>query len=146
MLTADRPLSARYEGTEEVLGLETYRYVVRELNVPFAATDPATGLPMVVDVEVIAWVEPATGAAVDAIDIETISAITPTGAKFVRFTADMSFTDDTVATLVASAKDDRGRLTFYETTFPGIFLVLGLVAAAAGGVILVRNRPKGAAE
>lgn len=143
---AAQPLSARYEGTEEVLGLETFRYAVREQDVPYASTDPATGLPMVVDVEVIVWVEPNTGAVVDAVDIETISAITPTGAKFLRFTADMSFTDATVATLVASADEDKGRLTFYETTFPRIFLALGLLAAVAGGAMLVLNRRKAVAE
>jgi hypothetical protein len=143
---AAQPLSAKYEATEDVLGLETYRYAVREENVPYVAKDPATGLPMVVDVEVIVWLEPSTGAAVDAVDIETISALTPTGAKFVRFTADMSYTDETVASLVATAEDDKGRLTLYGTTFPWVFLVLGLLASAAGAVILVRNRRESAAQ
>jgi hypothetical protein len=137
---AAQPLPANYEGTEEVGGLETYRYAIRQENVPYAVADPATGLPMVVDVEVIAWVEPATGAAVDAIDIETISAITPTGEKYVRFTADMSYTDATVTALVADAEGNKSRLGFFETTFPWIFLVLGIVLAAGGGVTLFRER------
>jgi hypothetical protein len=137
---AAQPLPATYEGTEIIQGLETYRYVVREDNVPYASLDPATGLPMVVDVEVIAWVEPSTGAAVDAIDIETVSAITPTGAKFVRFTADMSYTDDTVTALVADAKDNKSRLTLFGTTLPWLILALGFLASAAAAVMLIRDR------
>ena len=143
---AGQPLPATYEGTEDVEGLETYVYTIREENVPYAGSDPATGLPMVVDVDVTVWVEPATGALVDAVDVETISALAPNGAKFERFTADMSFTDETVASSVATAKDDKGRLTLYGTTFPWIFLVLGLLAAATGAVILVRNRGESAAQ
>jgi hypothetical protein len=50
---AAQPLPATYEATEDVQGLETYRFSVREENVAHTSSDPATGLPMVVDVEVI---------------------------------------------------------------------------------------------
>jgi hypothetical protein len=143
---AGQPLPATYVGAEDVDGLETYVYTIQETNVPYAGTDPATGLPMVVDVDVKVWVEPVTGALVDAVDVETISAIAPDGTTFVRFTADMSFTDETVASSVATAKDDKSKLTLYGTTFPWVFLLLGFVAAAAGASLLVRGRRETAIE
>jgi hypothetical protein len=100
---------------------------------------------MVTDVDVVVWIEPNTGAAVDAIDIETISALAPDGTKYVRFTADMSYTDATVTELVATAEDDMARLTLYGTTLPYAIIILGLIAVIAGGAMLAMDRRKTAA-
>jgi hypothetical protein len=79
---------------------------------------------MIVDAKVI-MLQPFTGVAVDAIDVEAISTIVPIRAKFIRFTAIFKYDHKTLAALVTIAKDDKAKLTFYETPFPWIALAPG---------------------
>ena len=149
LTVARQPLPAVYQATEEVNGLETYRFMVDVTNQPMGVDDPAgTGLPLVVDAQVTVWVEPSTGAAVDAIDIETISAFhEASGAKFVRFSANMSYTDATVSALVGEAEDDKSTLFRFGRLLPGLFIFFGIALAVGGGITIVMGRrQKGAAE
>jgi len=134
-------LPASYDGTEDIKGLETFRYVIKQDNVPFAAADPVTGLPMVTDVDVVVWIEPNSGVAVHYFDIATASTLAPDGTKYVRFTADMSYTDATVPELFAIAEDDKARLTLYGTTLPYSIIIIGLIASA-GMLAMDRRKPR----
>jgi hypothetical protein len=138
---AAKALAASYDGTEDIKGLETFRYVIKQDNVPYAAADPATGLPMVTDVDVVVWIEPNSGVAVHYFDTATASALAPDGTKYVRFTADMSYTDATVPELFAIAEDDKARLTLYGTTLPYSIIIIGLIASA-GMLAMDRRKPR----
>ena len=97
LTVARQPLPFSYDGTEDTLGLESYRYVTDSTNVPLGVSDPATGLPLVVDANVVAWVEPNTGGGLNATDLETVSAVDPAGNNYTRFVSNIAYTDATVA-------------------------------------------------
>ena len=140
---AGRPLDAVYRGTETMDGLDTYLYVVELDAAPMGRDDPASGLPLVLDANVITWNDPATGRTVNVDDLVTISAQAPDGTKYVRFIEDLEYTDATVARLLEIAKDDSARLAFYGTTLPWLLIGLGAgliaVAAVLAGVASLRG-------
>ena len=57
---AGRPLDAEYRGTEKVQGLETFIHAVEVTDLPLGQSDPATGLPLVLDANITTWSEPKT--------------------------------------------------------------------------------------
>ncbi len=138
---ARRPFDAVFQAEDTTNGLDTYRFQVSVSDAPMGADDPATGLPLVFDTETTVWVEPDTGAGVDAIVKDTVSALAPDGSKFVRFANEIEYTDDTVATLVEEAEDNKSRLSLYGTTVPLIIGIVGLImlAIAVGGAMKGRN-------
>ena len=147
---ARRPLEAEYRGTETIDGLETYLYVVELDAAPMELDDPASGLPLVLDANIITWNDPATGRTVKVDDLVTISAQAPDGTRYTRFIEDLEYTDATVARLLETAKDDSGRLAFYGATLPWLLIGLGVglmaVAAVLAGVAILRgSRTKPAA-
>jgi len=105
--------------------------------------DPASGLPLVLDTNVITWNDPATGRTVKVEDLVTISAQAPDGTKYVRFIEDLEYTDATVARLLEKAKDDSGMLAFFGTTLPWLLIGLGVgllaIAAIIAGVAVLRG-------
>lgn len=73
------------------------------------------------------------------------NAVSPTGAEFVQFTADSSYTDDAMTPLIADAKHDKATLDIFEATSPWILLILGLVAVKSGVFVLYRAQNEGEA-
>jgi hypothetical protein len=137
---ARQPLPLVFDGEEEILGLQTYRYVIKTTNSPMGVLDPAgTGLPLVVDTNVVVWVEVETGAGVKATDFETISALDPAGNKYTRFTADIVYSDDTVARLVADVGPRSDDIKFYGTTLPWIVIAVGFIILFLGLFLLLRD-------
>ncbi|MDA1258972.1 MAG: porin PorA family protein, partial [Chloroflexi bacterium] len=142
---AGQALPAAFVEEDATDGLATWRYVIDADDVPLGVSDPAEagGLPWVFDTVTDVWVEPDTGAAVDAIVRDTVSAIGPDGTKYVRFANDFAFTGATVIDLVEEAKDGKDRLNLYGTTLPlGSDIVGVIMLAIAGGLVLrLRTRP-----
>ena len=140
---AGRPLDAEYRGTEIIDGLETYLYVVELDAAPMGLDDPASGLPLVLDANIITWNDPATGRTVKVDDLVTISAQAPDGTRYTRFIEDLEYTDAKVAEFLEKAKDDVGRLAFFGTTLPRLLIGLGVglmaVAAVLAGVAILRG-------
>ena len=124
---ARRPFDAVFQAEDTTNGLDTYRFLVSVSDAPMGADDPATGLPLVFDTETTVWVEPDTGAGVDAIVKDTVSALGSDGSKYVHFTNDIEYTDDTVARLIAESEDNKSRLWLYGTIVPLIIGILGVV-------------------
>ena len=139
---ARMPLELKYDGVEEsVLGLDTLRFVVDTTSAPMGIDDTATGLPLVVDAKITIWVEPNTGAAVKADDLETVSALAPSGAKFLRFQADVSYSGHTVETLVADTSSDRDQIVRLGTYLPWRIIGVGIVLLLVAGWLWYRGRP-----
>jgi hypothetical protein len=126
---ARQPLPAVYEATDETLGLETFRLTIDGTDVPMGK-DPDTGLTLVGDADLTIWVNPVTGAGVNATDLETISALGPDGTKYTWFSADIAYTDATVETLVADVSSSRDDLILYGTTLPWAIIIIGVVLLA----------------
>ena len=143
---AGRPLDAAYLGTEQLQGLETYRYGIDVTDLPLGADDPATGLPLVVDAKISTWNEPQTGSTVRIEDFDAVSALAPSGDKYPRFVADVSHPPQTVTRLVEDANGNRGRIILFGTYMPWAAIGLGVVLALAAGAMTLRGPKEGSPE
>ncbi|MFQ5933246.1 MAG: porin PorA family protein [Dehalococcoidia bacterium] len=142
---AKQPYPAEYQSTEELQGLETYLFVQEVSDLPLG-DDETTGLSLVVDALIKAWVEPETGSIVRIEDRDVVSAVDPTGQKHTWVVFDVKHTEETVTELVEEAKDNRNKIVWFGTNMPwlsmglGIFLAVG-GGALVGGVLLRRGEP-----
>ncbi|NQW18377.1 MAG: DUF3068 domain-containing protein [Chloroflexi bacterium] len=137
---AKQAFDAVFDSEDNTNGLDTYRYVVRTVDAPMGVNDPATGLPLVFATETIVWVEPATGAGVDATVKDNISALAPDGQKYLRFSNDLKYSDTTVEALVQDAKSNKSKLDNYGTMLPwatGIAGLVLLIISVLGGAWLM---------
>ena len=145
---ASQTFDAVFEAEDKTLGLDTYRFVVDVANAPMGVNDPATGLPLVFDTHTVIWVEPNTGAGVDATVQDTVSALAPDGTKYLRFANDLIYRDSSVLALVDEADNNKDKLQAYGTTLPwaaGIAGVVILALTALIGLMIRRgSRPEAA--
>ena len=140
---AGQPLDAVYDRTDSSNGLETYVYIVNASSVPLGVDDPAgTGLPLVFDTFTVVWVEPTTGAGVDATVQDTISALAPDGSKYVRIANNLKYTDATVAVLVDEAEDNKNKLVRFGTWLPVGSDILGIVLLLVAGGLFLKARTR----
>ncbi len=123
---AQQALPAEFVEEDETAGLATWRFVVNAADVPLGP-DPATGLPLMFETVTDVWVEPDTGAAVDAVVRDTVSAVTEDGTKFVRFANDFRYTEATIAELVDEASDGKDKLTLYGLYLPWASNIVGIL-------------------
>ncbi|MCH8992768.1 MAG: DUF3068 domain-containing protein [Acidobacteria bacterium] len=146
---ARQPFDALFEAEDKTLGLDTYRFVVDVTSAPMGVDDPAgTGLPLVFDTHTVIWVEPNTGAGVDATVEDTVSALAPDGTKYVRFANDLKYRDTTVLALVDEADNNKDKLKVYGTILPWASGIVGAVILALTALIglMIRrgSRPEAA--
>lgn len=151
--SAQASFPAVFEGTEEIDGLEVYRFqqsipetVIRELDAPAAmAGERGEGT---VEAEVVysnertIWVEPVSGVIVTSEESPRTVVRGPsgnTGATILagRFGAD----DETVAAGVERAEDFRGQIMLAEVYLPLILAGVGVVALVGGGLLVRRAQP-----
>jgi hypothetical protein len=143
---AQQCLEAKYQGTESIDGLKTFKYVVNYTDLPMVAKDPVSGLPLVADELITTWNEPLTGSTVRIQEYDAVSAQSPSGEKYPRLVYDLKHTEDTVTTLVNKAKDNRDKMLWFGSYMPwmsiafGIFLTVG--AATFIGLGVLRRHPK----
>ena len=140
---AQRPLEAKYKGTEELQGLETYLFVVDVTDFSLGEADPVTGLPLVLDALITTWNEPKTGSSVKIEDFDSISAMDPLGNKYPRFVADVNHTEETVKDLVAEAKDNRSKIVVFGTYLPWVSIAVGILLGLVAAVMSLASRATG---
>lgn len=148
-----RAVQAKFDGTEEIKGVETYRFV-QQVPDTKVATKEVPGSLIGVDkptVEagqfyrgtVTSWIEPVTGVQLkqeQQSHQELRSADNPV--PTVVFDGKLTFTDETIDTMVAQVNENKGKLDFISTTGPIVFGVLGVVFLALGVFLLVKRRPE----
>ncbi|MBT4516077.1 MAG: DUF3068 domain-containing protein [Chloroflexi bacterium] len=141
---AGQPLDATYDHTTETNGLQTYAYIVDDVDVSLGgATDPATGLPLVFETVTVAFIEPETGAGVDATVKDTISAQAPDGSKYVRIANDLKYSDASVADLVDEIDGKKNLIVWFGSWLPLGSSIIGaaLLLIAIGIFLRIQTRP-----
>jgi hypothetical protein len=128
-------VDAEYEGTEEVEGIETYRFHAVIADVPYEVTDGVQGT---YSKDTTIWIEPITGSFVNL--SYHMEQVTDTGDNFI--TLDLAYTDDEVADSAADAKDSRDRINLIRDTVPLIGFIVGIPILIIGIVLIARGNRK----
>ncbi|WP_109505414.1 porin PorA family protein [Nocardioides speluncae] len=128
----EAPVTAAYEGEEDVDGLPTYRYQVSFEEEPAEVTDGIQGLYTLVRTF---WVEPATGA---VIDVETHGRRTLENGDLLAENK-LSYTDETVAQNVSDGKGNRLKIVLAQTWVPIIGYGAGALLLLASALLLLRR-------
>ena len=131
----DRAVDAAYQGEEVIDGLKTYKFLIDVKDQP---AEISKGIQGTYSLNKTFWVDPVTGAIIK--QSEKQARALPGGESALDL--DFSFTDETVAKNVKTAKDNGSRLGLLRT-LPWIAGLLGLLALGAG---LLLNRDSDVAE
>jgi len=129
-------IPAQYIGEEQFEGLTVYNFKI-ELQGMNYGTDEATGLSRTMDLLTEIRVEPVSGIPVDTTTTTTIKMDMGQGPMSVYINS-MSFTDDTIADMVDTAKSTRS-LILWATVY-SFWIVIGLGAALTLGGVVVAVR------
>ncbi|GAB3658587.1 DUF3068 domain-containing protein [Actinocorallia lasiicapitis] len=145
-----RTWPARYNGTETINGVQTYRFVqiVEDTKVGRVTTPQwpaAVGLPKThPNVKVdrwhqatnTFWVDPRTGMPVkERFSVNETMQTRDRKNTGTFLTTALEFSEDDVKTLAERSDHYAQRIELVRTVLPGVFLVVGLLMLAAGGVI-----------
>jgi hypothetical protein len=154
--TTRQAFPATFAGTEEIGGLDVYRFelsipetVIRSTDVPGALVGEPDKSSVTADVvysnERTIWVEPTSGVIVTSEEHPVTVLQGPdgqTGATILSgsFAGD----EDTIAAGVKRAEDYRSQITLVRTVLPLVLAGLGLLALLVGALLLRRRGPGGA--
>jgi hypothetical protein len=132
----DRAVTAVYDGTDEIDGLEVYRFVVTVTDEPAEIADGVDGT---YSIERTTWVEPKSGAIIDQEfhDVREVD-----GSPVLDL--ELSFTDEQVAEFVADAEDNIFLIDLATKIVPLAGFIGGPILLALGTLGLVldnRSRP-----
>ena len=125
-------VNAEYEGTEDVGGIEAYKFHAVVSDVPYEVTDGVQGT---YSKDSLIWIEPVTGSFVKV--SYHMEQTTDTGDNFI--TLDLAYTPDEVADSVKDAKSSRDKLNLVRNTVPLIGLIAGIPLLVIGLVLTGRG-------
>ncbi|MGW4156221.1 DUF3068 domain-containing protein [Micromonospora chersina] len=140
---------AKFAGTENIKGIETYRFEQVITDEPLNLGDRLTPLlatfaPGATDGKVVysnkrtVWVDPVTGSFIKVREVQK-KVLTPNvGAPTTLLDADFAYNDATITASADRAKDSRNSLRLLSVYAPIGLVVLGL-ALLAGGVLVGRR-------
>jgi hypothetical protein len=144
-------LPIRYQGTEDVGGVEAYRFqqVIpnEELNL---GADRVSGLlgvfsPGASSGKVVysntrtVWVEPVSGSYVKVREQQRKELVPDQGTPTLLLDGDFVYTDETIANSVKAAKSNRFQINLVGLYLPIVAGILGLIALIAGLVLVIRG-------
>ena len=141
---ADRPLEARFTGEGDFQGLRVFTFEINEQDLDIAA-EPTTGLPQVFDIATQMKVEPVSGTTVRSQSDTAINIVPAPGMKQPIYVSSLTFTDDTIAGLVDTAKSARTALLWARVYGFWLGIGLGIVLTLVGMLGTIRTRPREAA-
>jgi hypothetical protein len=130
--TANQVVDAKYEGTETIDGVETYKFHAVISDVPLELADGVQGT---YSKDSTIWIEPVTGSFVKLSYHR--EQITDSGDNFI--TLDLAYTDDEVADSAADAKANRDKLNLVRNTVPLIGFIAGIPLLLVGMVLTARG-------
>lgn len=152
-----RGMQMDFVGTEDVQGLQTYRFegTVEPTQVGESADAAALmpgapagfAAPIIYSVQRTLWVDPTTGRIVNGVDKTRQVLRGPDGSDaIVAFDGSVGYTEQNVTDSVAAAKSDASKLQLITTTLPLVALVVGLVLAVVGGWLVIADHRRRRAE
>lgn len=126
-------VTAAYDSTETLDGLETYKYHISLDEVPAEIIDGVQGT---YSQDKYIWVEPRTGAIVNQTQDETRTLEDGS----VVLDLQLAFTEDQVATGISDAKDNKASIDLVTGTLPLVGFIGGIIALLAGAFIVFVGR------
>ncbi|MEV6715206.1 DUF3068 domain-containing protein [Lentzea sp. NPDC051208] len=149
--TLRKATTARYEGTDEVGGLEVYKFVQKIPSTKFRDQEVPGSLVNSTEASVKAerryqntrtmWVEPVSGIIVKGSEQQRQALFGPDGKEgTVLLDATLTFNEKTVKESVERASEARDKLTLISSTGPIVLLSVGLVLLLAGILLGVLGR------
>jgi hypothetical protein len=155
-LSVRKAITARFDGEENVRGLDTYRFTmsvpptkIADREVPGSLIgrpdEPSVEAELYYQVERTVWVEPATGIIVVGEQDgkqELLAEGQNPGEGTPVFEGKLRFNEKTITDNVKRAEDGRGDLMLL-TTWPIVMWVVGALLIAAGVFLLLRNQGGG---
>lgn len=123
---------AEFEDTEEIDGVETYRFHQVITDAPIEVTDGVQGTYSI-DLDV--WIEPVTGSIVNQSYHQVRE--TDEGDNFI--TLDLAFTDEEVQESIDDARDSRDQINLVRNTVPLIGFVVGIPVLLIGLFMIGRG-------
>ncbi|WP_344775806.1 DUF3068 domain-containing protein [Nocardioides panacisoli] len=144
--TVGKATTATYEGTDEIQGLTVYKFVqeipesvVETREVPgsmFGSDKASVDAEMVYGMTRTFYIEPVTGSPVNRVEVRT-QELSYDGQSVPVFDGTVQYTDDQVSTEVDDLSSKAMVLGSLRMMVPLAFLLIGLLAVAAG---LLLNR------
>lgn len=131
------PVTAAYDGTEDIDGLETYKFHVLLDETPAEVVEGVQGT---YSQDKYIWIEPRTGAIVNQTQHETRTLEDGT----MVLDLNLAFTEEQVATGVAEAKDNKSRIDMATGTLPLVGFIGGIIALLAGAFLVFAGRKEDA--
>jgi hypothetical protein len=130
--TAGQVVDADYAGTEEIDGVETYKFNVVVTDAPIEVTDGVQGT---YSIDRNIWIEPVTGSIVKVSYHQVRE--TDTGDNFL--TLDLAYTDDEVQESIDDAKASRDALNLVRNTAPLVGFIAGIPMLLVGLFLTARG-------
>jgi Porin PorA len=154
--TTRQAFPATFEGTEELDGLDVYRFqlsipetVIRSTEVPGALAGEPDQANVTADVvysnERTIWVEPTSGVIVTSKESPVTVLRGPEGTTGATILAgDFAGSEQTISDGVKRAEDIRGQISLVKTTLPLVMALIGLLLVVLGAVLTARRAGVGA--
>jgi hypothetical protein len=152
--TVSKPFPISYRGTEQVKGLEVYKFEQTISEEPIGTQEvpgALVGQPNALSVQAdqlysnvrTVWVEPSTGAIVKGQE-DQLRVLRADGSPDTTvLAAKIAFTDKTIGESVKRAKDGMAKAAAVAVIAPLVALILGLVLLVIGLVLFFRSRAAG---
>jgi hypothetical protein len=128
-----KAVTASYASTEDIQGLQVYKYTV---SIPPTKAEIVKGIEGLYSMEKEIWIEPQTGAIIDQRqhEIRTL----PDGSTVLDM--DVRFTPETVNTFVKDAHDNKKSLDLFRGPVPILLFVAGVICVVVGFILVTRQR------
>jgi hypothetical protein len=147
-----KPEPFRYEGTSTIDGMTAYKFVEQVINQQFASQTlpgslvgyaqlPSVTLPEYISQTNTFWVDPVTGAPLDANENRTLGLENITGAtKLVLYRGDLTATPQSIASAVDTARSAHVKIDLVEDIGPLVGLLLGVGLVVVGVAMILGQR------
>lgn len=127
------PVTAAYDSTETLDGLETYKYHILLESTPAEVIDGVQGT---YSQDKYIWIEPRTGGIVN----QTQHEVRALESGDTILDLNLAFTEEQVADGVQEAKDNKAQLDLVTGTLPLVGFIGGILALLAGAFLVYASR------
>ena len=147
----NKPMPFDFSGTDTVDGIQAYRFV--EVVAPTQngtqvvpgslvnMTQASVVLPQYYEMRLTYWIDPDTGALLNAAEHETLTLRNPQGVPaLLLFDANLAMTPASVNGLVALDNSQRSKMSLVTTILPLVTGIVGVIVLIVG--ILLARRPR----